>query len=435
MKILSRDGFKNFSGWLDQGISKILKITFTDTKSIKVTPNHKFLLNDNETWIEAAELKIDDILYPNVIISKIDDSIEENVYDAFDVEDNNSYYTNGVISHNCSLLYIDECLVGDTKVTIRDKDTGKTYKMTMERIHRASSIDCLLEDFKANPKTFANGMKSGGFKAIATKTLGSYIEKYGNNYSEIFYNIENPNVKLPNCKQCNKTITTFISFKDGYRAYCSHNCSRADGDKTPETSKKIGAKKRSVTLNSIYADPIKGPEYRQKVSIGLKRFHKETPEAAEKISIRMKNAIASGVFTPNVTNSWTRWKTEINGKKLRSSFEGLFYLYYYVYKNDTDYEYEKLRIPYTFENNKHTYITDFVNHSNKTVIEIKPKSLVDNAKNIAKFNALTEWCKDNSYEFCIITESELKLLLNEMIDNNFEHEFINNFLEIYPWKI
>lgn len=108
MEILTQKGFKQFEGFINQGVSKIIKLSLSTNEIIDCTPDHRLLLNDKK-YKEVKDIKIGDILFPNIkILGK--DYIEEEVevFDAFNVKDTHSYWTNGVISHNCSMLLLDE---------------------------------------------------------------------------------------------------------------------------------------------------------------------------------------------------------------------------------------------------------------------------------------------------------------------------------------
>jgi len=108
MRILSSQGFQNFECILDQGISDSLYLVmFTDSSTIKVTGDHRFRTIDGE-WCECEFLMEGDILYNNKTIHTIELIDNEDVYDFFEVSETNDYYTNGVISHNCNYVYIDE---------------------------------------------------------------------------------------------------------------------------------------------------------------------------------------------------------------------------------------------------------------------------------------------------------------------------------------
>lgn len=107
---------KNFEiltpyGWSDfDGITKTIKkgliqIITNNNDVLKCTFEHKILC-DNNIFIDAKQLKIGDKIYTkngiSIIINiEIDENYENYVYDAKDVEKNNVYYTNDIISHNC----------------------------------------------------------------------------------------------------------------------------------------------------------------------------------------------------------------------------------------------------------------------------------------------------------------------------------------------
>lgn len=107
----------------------------------------------------------------------------------------------------------------------------------------------------------------------------------------------------------------------------------------------------------------------------------------------MKEKILSGEFTPNSNNRNTHWDSFYRNKKYRSSWEALYHYF------DNDAEYETLRIPYQFDNKDYIYIIDFVNHKTKTLVEIKPKELLNDKKTQAKILAAKEWCNNNGYSF------------------------------------
>ena len=128
-------------------------------------------------------------------------------------------------------------------------------------------------------------------------------------------------------------------------------------------------------------------------------------------SIRMKQKIKNGDFTPCSTNSWCHSKYKIkfiqNNKLIsvtvRSSWEAIFQLL-----NPT-LLYEKLRVQYIGVDNKlHNYIVDFIDIDNKIVYEVKPDSCKELKNNILKNNALINWCKANNYNMQYIDENYFK---------------------------
>lgn len=155
-----------------------------------------------------------------------------------------------------------------------------------------------------------------------------------------------------------------------------------------EESKSKISKKNKEVWNS--------PNYIQK------RQQMFTDEVRKKISNKIKNKILDGTFTPCITNTWTNWDSwvNVNGKlkKFRSNWEAVYWLL------NQHLKYEKLRIPYMYENKQRIYITDFIDEKNKIVYEIKPKSQIENSKNKSKIKELKKWCELNNWKFIIISD-------------------------------
>ena len=201
------------------------------------------------------------------------------------------------------------------------------------------------------------------------------------NYEELFLYLTGKTKYL--CDICGKP-TKFISFsgsKKGrfYKQFCCDECRQI-----------WWAKKQQEDNTS-------------------NRMTEETKKnAALKQSIRVKNYIKSGRWTPAITNSWCHSKIKLKyilnnvivSKNVRSSWEAFFQLL------NPNLEYETLRIPYYDTEHKITrnYIVDFIDNENKIVYEVKPYRCKSKQSNIDKFNALEEWCKTNDYKMNIITE-------------------------------
>ena len=109
MKILTHKGFKEFDGFIEQKKTKrLLNIVCDSGKNLKCTHDH-LLKTCGDKFLEAEKLQVGNILHGSekiVEIEEINADEEVPVYDALNVEDTNSYITNGLVSHNC--LYLDE---------------------------------------------------------------------------------------------------------------------------------------------------------------------------------------------------------------------------------------------------------------------------------------------------------------------------------------
>lgn len=134
-EILSEDKFRRVEELLFQGVRYTLVVRFASGNSITVTPDHKLLTSIG--WKTAANLSVGDKL-SDEMISSVDCGNSIPVYDFFNVDEKHSYYTNGVISHNCQLLYIDEAAIIPNSVadqfftsTYPTISSGKTAKIVM----------------------------------------------------------------------------------------------------------------------------------------------------------------------------------------------------------------------------------------------------------------------------------------------------------------
>jgi len=136
---------------------------------------------------------------------------------------------------------------------------------------------------------------------------------------------------------------------------------------------------------------------------------KMSNEGKEYLSKLMKDKILQGKFTPNTNNRQTHYEVTFAGKKFRSSWEAVFYA------ANLDFEYETLRIPYMFNGKEYIYIVDFVNHTAKIAVEVKPKELLTDQKTVAKLAALKSWSETNGYQYKIVSQNEIKELV-EIID-------------------
>lgn len=188
---------------------------------------------------------------------------------------------------------------------------------------------------------------------------------------------------------CNGCGATYKKAKNSIKRYCTQKCWTLNGDyvHSEETKQKIR------NTNSIVHS-----------SLEFKEKHKQAfLNARQKQSETMKRKIANGEFTPCVTNSWTRWKAtlNVNGtiKKFRSMWEAAFY------SLNTHLQYEVTRIPYIIDNNSHTYIVDFTDTISKILYEVKPISLINDVRNVAKQKAALDWCNISGYTYVIIDDN------------------------------
>lgn len=105
-------GFKTFSG-----IQKVYKpfyhwIIFDDETEIKCSENHSF----GSEKIKASNIKVDDFLQGKRVV--YNEIVEEGIYlyDLLDVGEDNLYYSNNIISHNCEFLGSVDTLIHPSKL-------------------------------------------------------------------------------------------------------------------------------------------------------------------------------------------------------------------------------------------------------------------------------------------------------------------------------
>lgn len=306
-----------------------------------------------------------------------------------------------------------------------------------------NSIDALiaLSIYDKNKIAFASSFyrtkKETNYKNYFLKILRFFEPGFtldNKNAGKILYDVVYPKKKEEKCVVCGVRNVPFIDTTKGYSKYCSNDCSLSVCKMSAESIRKA-TDKRMRTIKERAEDPIWLATRHSKLS-GVHKKRYENPDERLKQSIRVKKAIERGVFTPNITNSWTKWTSKIGKKKFRSNFDALFFMYSEI--NDLDYQYEKLRIPYYFEGTYSIYIVDFISEKNKTAIEIKPSSLVDTPKNVEKQRALEKWCSENGYLYETITEKFLKDFFVDYYhkcDNQDYFEVLHKIRTSYRWGI
>ena len=295
----------------------------------------------------------------------------------------------------------------------------------------------LLEEYKINPRKFMAKYRAGVVTtkpetALRTKPyvdcVLSLLAEYGKTdisyFSECVYRKLNNITTIPTCAMCSNDV---MFVRDKHSSWCSATCTRKDSRKVPKHKQKTTLEKMHNKVKEILNDPEQSAQYKAKLSKASSEYM-NVPSVRKAYSDRMRHHIQTGVITPCITNTWTRKTTCIQGKKFRSTFEGIFYTRR-VLEMHEPIEYETLRIKYVNPDGiEKTYIVDFVDHTSKVAYEIKPKSLVDSESNSLKRNALLEWCNLNSYTYKEITEEHIfeyaKLI-------NIEPEFVNEFKRIY----
>ena len=132
-KILTNDGWKEFSGVRKTPTKKILNIIFDDTE-LKCTYEQKIFIGEN-ICMDACDLIIGDNILTKDGYKKIIDIKEEEtdfVYDILDV-DGHKFFANDILVHNCEFIGKSNSLI-DTMI-LRQKMVeleNTTYKFVID---------------------------------------------------------------------------------------------------------------------------------------------------------------------------------------------------------------------------------------------------------------------------------------------------------------
>lgn len=102
-QIQTPSGFKNFSGMRRTTKSKVVQISFSNSKYLEASEDHKFVIKGKEIF--AKDLYEGQELLPNVFVIKVKTEEKDSVlYDLTDVGEDSLYIADGVVSHNCDFL-------------------------------------------------------------------------------------------------------------------------------------------------------------------------------------------------------------------------------------------------------------------------------------------------------------------------------------------
>ena len=119
IKILSPSGFSNFNGIQKVKRNLYQHIIFDDNSEIKTSINHPF----GKDKILARNVKVGDYLSGKKVL--YNELVDEEIvlYDPINVEKENLYITNGVVSHNCEFLGSVDTLISASKLRMLSHNT------------------------------------------------------------------------------------------------------------------------------------------------------------------------------------------------------------------------------------------------------------------------------------------------------------------------
>lgn len=203
-EVLTPHGFVGFDSVIKTVHRQYLKVFFSDATILRCSLEHRILI-DNK-WKYAKNLKVGDTTDHNKVVSVTlrDEPIE--LFDLLNVDNTDcSYYTNGVVSHNCQFLgsaqtLIDsnkiQCLVDENpiyevnnlRIFEAPKD-GHSYFMTVD-VSRGRGLDysaVIVFDVTAMPFKVVATYKDNNVSPMELPTL---LYMLGNRYNEALVMIE-----------------------------------------------------------------------------------------------------------------------------------------------------------------------------------------------------------------------------------------------------
>lgn len=141
-KIKTPLGWEDFSGIECTGIDPIIKVQFDNGDYLECNEQHQLfkliLPLDNTDTHEVTRVKdisVGDVVMGDINNLTITDVIrttrDERVYEVIDVQYSHSYYTNGILSHNCEFVTYQETLIDAMKLReIQERDVRKHIAAT-----------------------------------------------------------------------------------------------------------------------------------------------------------------------------------------------------------------------------------------------------------------------------------------------------------------
>lgn len=362
--------------------SKMLELEFDNGMKIKVTENHEFF-TENHGKVKASEL-----------------------------------------THHHDVLEFELLDESDSIKLINERLLNANQQLSICRYfeYRLSKNNVFMKHFK--DLRLSNGIVIIK-KSIANCIIASLLKS--NNIVNNADSYYSPDTIVS--ESCRTRIKREISTKGGQKAWELHgdkmtknlnNGVRPPWNKGIKTGlepwNKGLTKHNSDKIKTLFSDTRHGkdnPAFGTKIS----------DENKLKSSLRVKEAIKNGTWTPHPHNSMTSKNIVFNGVKFRSSWEVCFY-----HLNPKT-EYETIRIPYiTPEKINRIYIVDFIDREKRVLYEIKPKSKLGDMN--IKLPFVLSWCKDNGFGFEMITEDYFKSHKSKIDFSVFNDDIKNKLLKM-----
>ena len=118
LKIKTKNGWEHFTGIQKISDKKTYCVVLESGKTLECTSNHKLMTPFG--FVELSKLFEGDMVEVETGFEKINAILanigSEDVYDIIDAGTNKSYYTNGILSHNCEFIGSTNTLIHPTKI-------------------------------------------------------------------------------------------------------------------------------------------------------------------------------------------------------------------------------------------------------------------------------------------------------------------------------
>jgi hypothetical protein len=223
------------------------------------------------------------------------------------------------------------------------------------------------------------------------------------------------------CEFCKKEFEKpFISRRHG--RFCSKSCAKS-GENNPSCRLEVRKKISESSLLKYklgYVHPWLGRKHTEETRKQIQKIRlanplsgerngmwgkKHSEDAKERMSDAKTKLIISGKFKPYTVGSKKGHYTSTRTQKtyfFRSSWEYAFMVWLDNNPDVVFWDYECVRIPYYYNDNKRWYVPDFVvmysDNLKPVMYEIKPLELTDSVRIMLKREAANLWCAQNGYK-------------------------------------
>lgn len=196
-QIETPSGWANFSGVKRETKKGILTLITSSGITLDCTFNHK--IKTLYGFIEANDLVLGEKIairnnYEEVIHISKDPNRECYVYDALDVDKQNEYYTNGIVSHNCEFQGSSGTLISGTKLKtlveqqpLHDSEGLKIY----ENLRNDKRIYCIIADVSRGKGLDYSAAHVIDITEMPYRQVATFRDNYTTpvEYAEILYSL------------------------------------------------------------------------------------------------------------------------------------------------------------------------------------------------------------------------------------------------------